>query len=276
MINIGCHVSVTKGFAQMGKTTLNLGGDTFAFFIRNPRGGKSKKVELEDVMQLQQIMKEKDFGKIVVHGAYTMNLCSAKESTRQNGREMLKGDVEKMKLVMPGQYYNFHPGSHTGLGAEKGIQLIAEGLNQVITEDMPFTILLETMAGKGTEVGRNFQELKAIMDLIEYPDKVGVCMDTCHVWDGGYDIVDNLDGVLQEFDSVIGLNRLKAIHFNDSKNPCGAHKDRHEKLGQGFIGLDAMKRIATHPLLQDKPFILETPNELDGYAKEISQVKSFF
>ena len=276
MINVGCHVSVTKGFKNMGETTLDLGGDTFAFFIRNPRGGKSKKIEDDDVKALNSIMSDNNFGKIVVHGAYTMNLCSSTERTRQNGFEMLRDDVTTMSQHMAGHYYNFHPGSHTGLGSEKGIELISQGLNEVITEDMPFTILLETMAGKGSEVGRNFEELQNIIGRLNFPDKVGVCFDTCHVWDGGYDIVNNLDGVLEDFDRIIGLDKLKAIHFNDSKNPCGAHKDRHEKLGQGYIGMDAMKRIATHPLLQNKPFILETPNELPGYKEEIQIIKSFF
>ena len=276
MINIGCHVSVSDGYKNMGETTCKLGGDTFAFFIRNPRGGRSKEIIPSDIAALENIMDENNFGKLVVHAAYTMNLCSAKEDVREKAFNMLKDDVMKMSLYLPGQYYNFHPGSHVGQGAEKGIDLIADSLNKVITPDMPFTILLETMAGKGSEVGRNFQELKAIIDRLDYPEKVGVCFDTCHVWDGGYDIVNNLDGVLNEFDNIIGLDRLKALHFNDSKNPCGAHKDRHEKLGEGYIGLEGMKRVATHPSLQGKPFILETPNELPGYKKEIEIVKGFF
>lgn len=276
MINIGCHVSVSDGFEKMGETTCNLGGDTFAFFIRNPRGGRSKEVIPADVAALEKIMDEKNFGKLVVHAAYTMNLCSKKDDVREKAFEMLKDDVNKMSLYLPGQYYNFHPGSHVGQGPEKGIQLIADSLNQVIKPDMPFTILLETMAGKGSEIGRNFNELKAIIEKLNHPEKVGICFDTCHVWDGGYDIVGNLDGVLKEFDSIIGLDLLKAVHFNDSKNPCGARKDRHEKLGEGFIGLEGMKRVATHPALQGKPFILETPNELTGYKKEIETVKGFF
>lgn len=276
MINIGCHVSVADGFEKMGETTCELGGDTFAFFSRNPRGGRSKEIVPSDVEALDRLMAKHHFGKLVVHAAYTMNLCSPKEDIKAKAFDMLKDDCMKMSLFLPGHYYNFHPGSHVGQGAEKGIEIIADSLNRVITPDMPFTILLETMAGKGSEIGRNFGELKAIIERLDHPEKVGVCFDTCHVWDAGYDIVGDLDGILKEFDEELGLDRLKAVHFNDSKNPCGSHKDRHEKLGEGYIGIEGMKRVATHPLLQGRPFILETPNELPGYKKEIETVKGFF
>ncbi len=275
MIYIGCHLSVTNGYEAMGHQMVDFGGNTFAWFTRNPRGGKSKDVAPEDVKALQKILEEKKFGKLVAHASYTMNLCSASPDTRANGLDMLQKDLEKME-ALPGQYYNFHPGSHTGQGADAGIEQIAEGLNNALWPDMHTTVLLETMAGKGSEVGRNFEELKAIIDRVDLSDKLGVCFDTCHTWDAGYDIVNNFDGVLKRFDEVIGLNRLKAIHFNDSKNPCGSHKDRHEKLGQGSIGLEAMKRIACHPLLQGLPFILETPNDDEGYTEEIHTVLKWF
>lgn len=275
MIYIGCHLSVTNGYEAMGRQMVEFGGSTFAWFTRNPRGGKAKDIETGDVEKLQAILEKKKFGPLVAHASYTMNLCSAKPETRANGLDMLQQDLQRMEQV-PNQYYNFHPGSHTGQGEELGIQQIAEGLNASLFPEMHTTVLLETMAGKGSEVGRTFEELQEIIDRVELKDKLGVCLDTCHVWDGGYDIVNDLDGVLTQFDKVIGLDRLKAIHFNDSKNECGAHKDRHEKLGQGCIGMDAMKRIAMHPALQNLPFILETPNDDAGYIKEIAMVKSFF
>ncbi len=275
MIYIGCHLSVTNGYEAMGRQMVEFGGSTFAWFTRNPRGGKSKDIAPEDAKALQQILDEKKFGKLVAHASYTMNLCSANPETRANGLDMLKKDLEKMELT-PGQFYNFHPGSHTGQGADVGIEQIAQGLNEALRPDMQTTVLLETMAGKGSEVGRSFEELRRIIDLVECKDKLGVCFDTCHTWDAGYDLVNNLDGVLEEFDRVIGLERLKAVHFNDSKNECGAGKDRHEKLGQGFIGMDAMRRIALHPVFEGKPFILETPNDDEGYIEEIATVKSWF
>ena len=274
MIDIGCHLSVTNGYEAMGKTMLDFGGNTFAYFTRNPRGGRSKDIIPEDAAALNTLLAEQHFGKLVAHGSYTMNLCAAKESTRLNGLDMLGQDIQRMEFF-PHQYYNFHPGAHTGQGAEKGIELIAQALNGVLFPEMRTTVLLETMAGKGTEMGRSFEELKAIIDRVELKDKVGVCFDTCHVWDAGYDIANDLDGVLHHFDDVIGLDRLRAIHFNDSKNPCGSHKDRHEKLGQGCIGMEAMKRIALHPALQNKPFILETPNDDKGYIAEIRMVKDW-
>jgi deoxyribonuclease-4 len=275
MIYIGCHLSVTNGYEAMGQQMVQFGGNTFAWFTRNPRGGKSKDIEPGDIEALSEILSEKKFGKLVAHASYTMNLCSANPETRANGLDMLVKDLEKME-ALPGQYYNFHPGSHTGQGSDTGIEQIAEGLNKALYPAMKTTVLLETMAGKGSEVGKSFEELQRIMDLVQCKDKLGVCFDTCHTWDSGYDIVNDLDGVLEQFDKIVGLDRLKAVHFNDSKNECGSHKDRHEKLGQGFIGMDAMKRIAMHPVFKGLPFILETPNDDIGYIREIAIVKSWF
>ena len=271
MIYIGCHLYVTDGYEAMGKTMSRFGGNTFAWFTRNPRGGRTKPIVQEDVDALRLHMTEEDFGPLVAHGSYTMNLCSAKGETRANGLDMLTQDLARMELL-PGNLYNFHPGSHTGQGVETGIRQIAEGLNQVMRPDMQTTVLLETMAGKGSEVGGAFEELREIIDRVECKEKIGVCFDTCHTWDAGYDLVNDLDGVLQHFDDVIGLDRLKAVHFNDSKNDRGSHKDRHEKLGQGYLGVEAMKRIALHPALAGRPFILETPNEDEGYIAEIHTV----
>ena len=275
MIYIGCHLSVTDGYEAMGKTMLAFGGNTFAFFTRNPRGGKTKEVTTEDADALCNLIRQERFGPLVAHGSYTMNLCSSKPETRNNGFEMLKQDLQRMEMI-PGNLYNFHPGAHTGQGKETGIAMIADALNQLMTPTMSTTVLLETMAGKGSEVGGSFEELAEIIRLVECRDKLGICFDTCHTWDAGYDLVDDLDGVLRQFDDVIGLERLKAIHFNDSKNPCGSHKDRHEKLGLGFIGMKAMERIAQHPVLQGLPFILETPNDDDGYIAEIHTVLNWF
>ena len=275
MVYIGCHLTVTNGYEAMGKQMVEFGGDTFAWFTRNPRGGKSKDIVPEDVAALQKILEEKGFGKLVAHASYTMNLCSANPETRANGLDMLKKDLEKMEQL-PGQYYNFHPGAHTGQGVDVGIEQIAQGLNEALWDGMQTTVLLETMAGKGSEVGRSFEELARIIELVDCKDKIGVCFDTCHTWDSGYDIVDDLDGVIEKFDKVIGLDRLKAVHFNDSKNVCGSSKDRHEKLGQGMIGMEAMKRIAMHPVFEGLPFILETPNDDEGYIQEIATVKGWF
>ena len=274
MIYIGCHLSVTNGYEAMGRQMTEFGGNTFAWFTRNPRGGKAKEIDGADVKKLQAILEKEKFGKLVAHASYTMNLCSAKEETRANGLDMLKQDLKRMEQV-PNQFYNFHPGSHTGQGPEIGIQQIADGLNESLWPEMKTTVLLETMAGKGSEVGKTFEELREIIDRTTLNEKLGVCLDTCHIWDGGYDIVNDLDGVLTKFDKIIGLDRLKAIHFNDSKNECGAAKDRHEKLGQGCIGMEAMKRIALHPALQNLPFILETPNDDQGYIEEIALVNSW-
>ena len=274
MIYIGNHLSASKGFYAMGKMALKLGGDTFAFFTRNPRGGKAKDLDEEDIRRLRELMEEHHFGKLVAHAPYTLNLCSAKEDVRTFARETIADDLRRMEYL-PGNYYNFHPGSHVGQGADQGIAMIAEVLNETLRPEQKTTVLLETMAGKGSEVGRTFEELRQILDRVDCADRMGVCLDTCHVWDGGYDIVGGLDGVLRKFDEIIGLDRLLAVHLNDSKNDCGAAKDRHEKLGQGHIGPDALRAVVTHPLLQDRPFILETPNDDAGYAAEIAQVRSW-
>lgn len=274
MYFIGNHLSSSKGYAAMGRAVIKLGGNTFAFFTRNPRGGKAKEIDPADVEKFLKEAEENKLGKLVAHAPYTMNLCAAKEDIRNYSREMLADDMKRMEYT-PGNYYNFHPGSHVGQGVEAGIDMIADALNSVLTKDQTTTVLLETMAGKGSEVGRTFEEIRAIIDKVELNEKLGVCLDTCHIWDGGYDIVNNLDGVLEEFDKVIGLERLKAVHFNDSMNECGAHKDRHEKIGKGKIGLEAMKRVALHPVLMGKPFILETPNDDAGYAEEIALFKSW-
>ena len=271
---IGNHLSSSKGFEHMGKEALKLNANTFAFFTRNPRGGAAKEIVPKDAERLRTLLAKKQFGVLVAHAPYTMNVCAAKEDIRQFSLEMLKDDLERMEY-MPGNYYNFHPGAHVGQGAETAIPIIADAINKALKPEHTTTVLLETMAGKGSEIGRSFEELKAILDLVKLPEKVGVCFDTCHVWDGGYDIVKDLDGVLAEFDRVIGLDKLKAVHFNDSMNECGSHKDRHEKIGEGKIGLEAMKRIAKHPLLQGKPFILETPNDDAGYAREIEMIRSW-
>ena len=270
MIYIGCHLSVSDGYEAMGKTMKRYGGNTFAWFTRNPRGGKTKEVAPEDICSLSKIL-EDGFGPLVAHGSYTMNLCSGNHQTRENGIDMLRKDLERMECL-PGNYYNFHPGAHVGQGEETGITLIADALNQVLQPDMKTTVLLETMAGKGSEIGKTFEQLKEIIDRTECPDRIGVCFDTCHTWDAGYDLVGDLDGVLTEFDKVIGLDALRAVHLNDSKNDRGSGKDRHEKLGRGFLGEEAMRRIVQHPALQDRPFILETPNDEEGYIREIRTV----
>lgn len=271
---IGNHLSASKGYAAMGKAALALDANTFAFFTRNPRGGKAKEIDEKDVEKFLNFAKEHEFGKIVAHAPYTMNLCAAKEDVRSFSKEMLLDELKRMEYT-PYNYYNFHPGAHVGQGAEKGIALIAEALNEALKPEQTTTVLLETMAGKGTEVGRTFEELREILDRVELNDKMGVCLDTCHVWDGGYDIVNDLDDVLNEFDRVIGLDRLKAVHFNDSMNDCGSHKDRHAKIGEGKIGAEAMRRVALHPLLEGRPFILETPNDDEGYRREIQMVREW-
>lgn len=271
---IGNHLSASKGYAAMGKAALALDANTFAFFTRNPRGGKAKEIDEKDVEKFLNFAKEHEFGKIVAHAPYTMNLCAAKEDVRSFSKEMLFDDLRRMEYT-PGNYYNFHPGSHVGQGADTGIELIAEALNEALKPDQTTTVLLETMAGKGTEVGRNFEELREILDRVELKEKMGVCLDTCHVWDGGYDIVNDLEGVLKEFDRVIGLDRLKAVHFNDSMNDCGSHKDRHARIGEGKIGAEAMRHVAVHPFLEGRPFILETPNDDEGYKREIHLVREW-
>ena len=277
MIHIGAHVSVAKGWEAMGQTALALGGDTFAFFLRSPRGGAAKEVVPEDAAALRAILAEHGFGTIVAHSPYTMNLCAVKEYVVEHAEDVFRGDLQNLEDYLPGQYLNFHPGSHVGQGAEAAIPRIADALNRLMEPGQTTTILLETMAGKGSEVGRSFEELRAILDLVrpDLQDRLGICLDTCHVWDAGYDLSDP-DRVLDEFDRVLGLERLKAIHLNDSKNPCGAAKDRHEKLGQGCIGPDRLRSVVIHPKLQGRPFVLETPNDLSGYKAEIATVKSWF
>jgi len=274
MIYIGCRLSVTDGYEAMGRTMSRFGGSTFAWFTRNPRGGRSRPVAQEDVDALRSHLKNECFGPLVAHASYTMNLCSANEETRANGLDMLTQDLKLMERL-PGNLYNFHPGAHTGQGTKTGIEEIADALNSVMTPDMTTTILLETMAGKGSEIGGSFEELRDIIERTACPEKIGVCFDTCHTWDAGYDLVNDLDGVLKHFDDVIGLDRLRAVHFNDSKNARGSRKDRHEKLGSGSLGMEAMKNIALHPRLQGLPFILETPNDDEGYIAEIHTVLSW-
>ena len=273
MLHIGCHLSSTKGFAAMGRTALELGADTFQFFTRNPRGSRAKTLDTADAAALSALLAEHRFAPIVAHAPYILNLCSDKEENRRFAAETMADDLARLEHI-PGQLYNFHPGSHVGQGMEAGVELIAQGLNAILRPDQSTTVLLETMAGKGSEVGGRFEELRSILDRVELREKMGVCLDTCHVHDGGYDIVNDLDGVLTEFDRVIGLERLKAIHLNDSKNPRGAGKDRHECLGRGHIGLEALERIVNHPALRGLPFCLETPNELPGYRAEIELMRS--
>ncbi|MBQ4284063.1 MAG: deoxyribonuclease IV [Lachnospira sp.] len=269
---IGCHLSTSKGFLHMAKEIISLGGNTFQFFTRNPRGGSAKAIDEADVKAFHEYAKEHGIEVILAHAPYTLNACSADENTRNFARETFADDLVRMEYF-PGNLYNFHPGSHVSQGVEVGTDYIVEMLNAVLKPEQTTTVLLETMAGKGSEIGRSFEEIKAIIDRVELSEHLGVCLDTCHVYDGEYDIVNDLDGVLEEFDRIIGLDRLKAIHLNDSKNPFGSHKDRHEKIGEGSIGVEAFERIINHPKLKHLPFYLETPNELDGYAKEIELLK---
>ena len=265
---IGCHLSASAGYLAMVKTAESIGANTFAFFTRNPRGSKAKKEDPADAARAVAALKEKNFGPLVAHGAYTMNLCTKDPEARAFAADVLADDLRRMAAI-PGQYYNFHPGSHVGQGMEAGIDYIAQALKKALEPGYPVTVLLEAMAGKGSEVGGRFEELKAIIDAVG-SDHVGVCLDTCHIYDAGYDIVNDLDGVLAEFDRVVGLERLKALHINDSKNPFASHKDRHECIGQGSLGVSTFANIINHPILKDKPMILETPNELPGYAAEIA------
>ena len=275
MLNIGCHLSTTKGYENMGKEAIKIGANTFQYFTRNPRGGKAKDIDEKDILALRKLMEENKFAKILAHAPYTLNGCSADESTREFASEMMADDLERLKYL-PTSLYNFHPGSHVKQGVDVGINYIVEMLNKVLKPEHTTIVLLETMAGKGTEVGRTFEEIAEIISRVELNEKMGVCLDTCHVYDAGYDIVNDLDGVLEEFDRIIGLDRLHAIHLNDSKNPFKSHKDRHEKIGEGEIGFEAIKRIINHPKLRNIPFFLETPNELDGYAKEIEMLKAAY
>lgn len=272
MLNIGCHLSTTKGFKNMGKEALSIGANTFQFFTRNPRGGKAKDIAEKDINGLLEIMKENNFAKILAHAPYTLNGCSADENTRKFATEMMADDLVRMEYL-PHNLYNFHPGSHVKQGVDTGIDYIVQMLNTVLKPEQTTTVLLETMAGKGTEIGRSFEEIAQIIERVELKDHLGVCLDTCHVYDAGYDIVNDLDNVLEEFDRIIGLDRLKAIHLNDSKNPFNSHKDRHEKIGEGSLGLEGISRIINHPKLKHLPFFLETPNELDGYKNEIEVLR---
>ena len=273
MPTFGCHLSSSAGFLAMGNTALALGADTFQFFTRNPRGGRAKALDPEDAAALAALMRAHCFGPVIAHAPYTINPCSAEPRTREFARETMADDLLRLE-VLPGNYYNFHPGSHVGQGTEAGIALIAEMLNAILTPDGRTTVLLETMAGKGTEIGGRFEELREILDRVDAGARMGVCLDTCHVYDAGYDIAGDLDGVLTEFDRVIGLSRLRALHLNDSKNPFGSHKDRHEKLGQGSLGAEAFRRIVRHPALHGLPMVLETPNDLPGYAAEIAFLRA--
>lgn len=272
VFKVGCHLSSSNGYLAMGKTALEIGANTFQFFTRNPRGGAAKPISQKDVDAYLKLAEENDIGPIVAHAPYTLNACAADERIREFAFEVMSDDLKRLEYT-PNSYYNFHPGSHVQQGVEKGIELICDLLNQILSPEQSTLVLLETMAGKGSEVGRSFEELRTIIDNVELSQQLGVCLDTCHIWDGGYDIVSDLDGVIAEFDNVIGLNRLKAIHLNGSLNTLAAHKDRHAKLGEGQLPLDAIARVINHPKLRQLPFLLETPNELDGYAKEIALLK---
>lgn len=275
MLHIGNHLSSSKGFVAMGREALQLKADTFAFFTRNPRGSKAKNIDDNDVAAFLNLIREHNFQKLVAHAPYTLNPCSNKPEVREFAYNTMADDLKRMEKL-PHNYYNFHPGNHLKQGEQTGIKLIAACLNDIMWQEQKTTVLLETMAGKGTEVGKTFEEIRAIIDKVNLQDKIGVCLDTCHIWDSGYDIVNRLDDVIAEFDRIIGLNRLKAVHLNDSKNECGSHKDRHEKIGDGKIGLDAIVRIINHPALKNLPFILETPNDHTGYAREITLLRSKF
>ena len=275
MLYIGCHLSSSKGFLAMGKQAYDIGANTFQFFTRNPRGGAAKPVDPDDISAFLDFAREHKFGKIVAHAPYTLNACAADENIRRFARETFADDLKRMDML-PGNYYNFHPGSHVKQGVEKGIELIVDTLDSVLREDLKTTVLLETMAGKGSEIGRTFEEIREIIDRVKMPEKLGVCLDTCHIFDGGYDIVNSLDGVVEEFDKVIGLDRLKAVHLNDSMNVLGSHKDRHQKLGEGNIGADALMAVVNHPAFDSLPFNLETPNDIEGYRAEIAFVKEHY
>ena len=275
MLTIGSHLSASKGYLHMGKEALSIGANTFQFFTRNPRGGSAKAIDEKDIAAFNHLCQEEGIAVILAHAPYTLNACAKEESIRQFARLTFADDLRRLEYT-PGSLYNFHPGSHVQQGPEEGIRLITAMLNELLTPSMSTTVLLETMAGKGSEVGRSFEELRAIIDGVTLPDKLGVCLDTCHVYDAGYDIRNDLDGVLAEFDQVIGLHRLKAIHINDSKNPFSSHKDRHEKIGEGSLGLETFERLINHPRLQGIPFYLETPNELEGYAREIALLKGLY
>ncbi len=275
MLNIGCHLSASDGYSAMAKQAIEIGANTFQFFTRNPRGFKAKEIDETDIAKFLQIVKENNFVKILAHAPYTLNPCSADKRVRDLAKEIFIDDLKRMEYT-PNNMYNFHPGSHVGQGVQAGIDIISDTLNDVITKEQTTIILLETMSGKGSEIGSKFEELKQIMDKVKFKNKIGVCLDTCHVYDGGYDIVNNLDGVIEQFDTIIGLDKLKAIHLNDSKNQFSSHKDRHEKIGEGYLGIQAIEKIINHSKLKHLSFFLETPNEIDGYAKEIELLKNIY
>ena len=275
MLNIGCHLSASKGFLNMAKEAVLINANTFQFFTRNPRGFKAKDIDEKDINKFLEYISDKNFAPIVAHAPYTLNACSADEKIRELAKVTMADDLRRMEYV-PNNYYNFHPGSHVKQGVEVGTDYIVEMLNSILTPQQTTTVLLETMAGKGSEIGRSFNELKDILDRVELKEKMGVCLDTCHIWDGGYNIVDDLDRVVDEFDSIIGLDKLYAIHLNDSKNVMNSHKDRHETIGNGYIGLEALARVINHPQLKNLPFELETPNDLQGYAKEIEILRQLY
>lgn len=275
MLNIGCHLSSSKGYLHMGQEAVQINANTFQFFTRNPRGGTAKEIDIKDVADFLALAKEHNFCKILAHAPYTLNASAASDATREFARNTMADDLRRMEYT-PGSMYNFHPGSHVQQGIEEGIRLISEMLNEILWPEMTTLVLLETMSGKGSEVGGKFEEIREIIDRIILTDKMGVCLDTCHINDAGYDVVNDLDGVLTQFDKIIGLDRLKAIHINDTKNPFGSHKDRHEKIGEGYLGLEALTRVINHPALRNLPFYLETPNELDGYQTEIALLRSVY
>lgn len=275
MLKIGCHLSVSKGYEAIGRDALSIGASTFQFFTRNPRGSKAKDINTDDVDKLINLMNENKFGKLIGHAPYTLNICSSDDKTRKFALEVMEDDLKRMEYL-PGNFYNFHPGSHLKQGADLGIGYIAKALNKVIKPEQTTIVLLETMSGKGTEIGGTFEELRQIIAGVNAKDKIGVCFDTCHVYDSGYDIVNDLDGVLNEFDETIGLDKLYAVHLNDSKNPFASRKDRHENIGKGYIGIEAMERIINHPRLYNLPFFLETPNDLAGHAEEIKLLKGLY
>ncbi|HEX3031433.1 MAG TPA: deoxyribonuclease IV [Bacillota bacterium] len=275
MLNIGCHLSSSKGYFHMGQEALSIGANTFQFFTRNPRGGRAKDINEQDVAAFLELYRENNFAPILAHAPYTLNPCAADQRVKAFALQVMEDDLRRMEYT-PNNLYTFHPGSHVGQGIDTGVGLIADLLNQILRPDQTTTVLLETMSGKGSEVGGSFQELQSIIQRVELADKVGVCLDTCHVYDAGYDIVNDLDGVLEEFDRLLGLERLRAIHLNDSKNPFASHKDRHEKIGEGSLGLDTITKVINHPRLRHLPFLLETPNEVAGYAEEIAVLRRAF
>lgn len=275
MIKLGCHLSAAKGYLHMGQEAVSIGANTFQFFTRNPRGGAAKEIDPQDVADFLALYREHGFSPILAHAPYTLNACAAVDATREFAHNTMADDLRRMEFT-PGSMYNFHPGSHVQQGVETGIRLIAELLNEILWPEMSTKVLLETMSGKGSEVGGTFEELREILDRVNLQDRMGVCMDTCHIHDAGYDVVNDLDGVLTKFDKVVGLKRLCAIHINDTKNPFGSHKDRHEKIGEGYLGLEALTRVINHPALRELPFYLETPNELDGYQREIALLRSVY